>query len=80
MNPFVYNALPTRVVFDTPAAMAIVAELFRLGCTRGLPLSTKEQAAARLAQSLGECVVGHFAKLPCTRRCTSPNERWKSWM
>jgi alcohol dehydrogenase class IV len=64
MKPFIYNALPARVIFDAPAATAIAAELSRLGCKRGLLLSTKEQAAATatLAQSLGDGIAGHFAE------------------
>ncbi|MGA7984407.1 MAG: maleylacetate reductase, partial [Burkholderiales bacterium] len=39
MNPFVYNALPGRVVFGAGALAKLPEELERLGAKRALVLS-----------------------------------------
>jgi alcohol dehydrogenase class IV len=63
MEPFVYTALPVRLVFGTGTIMRVGAELEALGCRRALVLSTPEQAAdaERLAQQLGATSAGIFA-------------------
>ncbi|WP_027794440.1 maleylacetate reductase [Paraburkholderia acidipaludis] len=59
---FVYQALPTRVVFGRDTAATLPAEADRLGLRRLLVLSTPEQAplAARMGQLLGDRVAGAF--------------------
>jgi len=63
VNPFVYVALPSRVVFDAPAGEALPKEIERLGCRGAMLLSTPEQAsaAAGMAQKLGPLAVGVFS-------------------
>ncbi len=63
MEPFVYTALPVRLVFGSGTIRQVGAELEGLGCRRALVLSTPEQAAdaERLAQQLGTAAAGVFA-------------------
>jgi len=62
MEPFVYEALAQRVVFGSGTLAAVAGEVARLGCRRALVLSTREQAeaAARLAEQLGDLAAGRF--------------------
>ena len=63
IEPFVYQALPQRILFGA-GRIAETAEAVRaLGCSRALVLSTKEQreAAERVAGLLGELSAGVFA-------------------
>ena len=64
MSPFVYNALPGRVVFGVGALEKLPDELDRLGARRALLLSTPGQAqnARRLAESLGARAAGVYDK------------------
>ena len=64
MTPFIYNALPTRVVFGTGTVGQVPAELGRLGCRRALVVSTPEQqeTAAGIASLLEGGAVGVFAR------------------
>ena len=43
VNPFVYNGLPSRVIFGAGSVAQLPAELDRLGAKRALLLSTPEQ-------------------------------------
>ncbi len=43
MDPFVYDALPNRVVFGAGTRTQLAAELERLGCRRALVLATPQQ-------------------------------------
>ncbi len=45
MDPFIYDALPTRVVFGAGTRAQLAAELERLGCRRALVLATPQQDA-----------------------------------
>ena len=60
MKPFVYNALPGRVVFGAGALARLPEELERLGARRALVLSTPGRGddARRLAASLGARAAG----------------------
>jgi maleylacetate reductase len=64
MKPFVYNALPGRVVFGAGALAKLPQELDRLGAKRALVLSTPGRAedARRLAASLGAGAAGVYDK------------------
>jgi maleylacetate reductase len=64
MYPFVYNALPGRVVFGAGALAQLPQELERLGAKRALLLSTQGRAedARRLAASLGARAAGVYDK------------------
>jgi maleylacetate reductase len=64
MNPFIYIANPSRVVFGAGALAHLGREIDLLGAKRALVLSTPEQAdsARRIAQMLGERAAGVFAK------------------
>ena len=63
MRPFVYNALPARVVFGHGTISQVANEVSRLGCRRALILSTPQQQseAERLASHLGDFAAGVFA-------------------
>jgi alcohol dehydrogenase class IV len=63
VKPFVYVALPSRILFDAPVAQTLPREIERLGCRRALLLSTPEQAAAvrSMALQLGPIVAGLFS-------------------
>jgi alcohol dehydrogenase class IV len=63
MQAFIYNGLPSRVIFGFGTSAQVADELARLGCSRALVLSTPEQehAARKLAASLGGQAVGVFA-------------------
>jgi maleylacetate reductase len=64
MNPFVYSALPGRVVFGAGALAKLPEELERLGAKRALVLCTPGRAedARRLAASLGARAAGVYDK------------------
>jgi len=64
LKPFVYVALPSRVVFDMPAAQTLPGEIERLGCRRALLLSTPEQAGAvrEIGAKLGPVFAGLFSR------------------
>jgi maleylacetate reductase len=63
MESFVYEALPTRVIFGTGTVAKLREEVERIGVSRALVLSTPEQArqAEGLAASLGDLAAGAFA-------------------
>ncbi len=62
MLPFVYDILPSRVVFGLDSLERLPEELDRLGATRALILATPEQKALAtdIAARLGERAVGVF--------------------
>jgi maleylacetate reductase len=62
MRPFVYNALPARVVFGHGTISQVADEVGRLGCRRPLILSTPQQQgdAERLASHLSDLTPGVF--------------------
>jgi alcohol dehydrogenase class IV len=64
MKSFVYNGLPSRVVFGAGALERLPSELERLGATRALVLSTPEQSASanEVAKALGARCVGIYDK------------------
>ncbi len=63
MRPFVYNALPARVVFGVGTIGQVADEVRRLDCRRALILSTPQQQddAERLASQIGDLAAGVFA-------------------
>ncbi len=63
MDNFVYNGLPTRVIFGSGTRAEIEAETRALGITRALVLSTPFQAelAEEVSESLGELAVGTYS-------------------
>lgn len=62
MGPFVYNALPSRVIFGSGTIMQVADEVRALGCSRALVLSTAPQAdvAEALSVRLGGLSAGVF--------------------
>jgi maleylacetate reductase len=64
MHEFIYQALPSRVVFGAGALRHLAREIDALGAKRALVLATPEQAdmAGRIAELLGERAAGVFAK------------------
>jgi alcohol dehydrogenase class IV len=64
MQSFVYEALPTRVIFGTGTVTQLKEEVERLGISRALVLATPEQEghASDIAASLGERAAGVFAE------------------
>ena len=64
MKEFLYTAQSARIIFGAGAVQYLPREIELLGAQRALVLSTPEQAhdAERVAQRLGKCVVGVFAK------------------
>ena len=64
MNPFVFQANPSRVVFGLGALEQLPREIELLGAQRALVLSTPEQAdsARRVAELLGARAAGIFPK------------------
>ncbi|MDI4655312.1 maleylacetate reductase [Xanthobacter autotrophicus] len=62
MKPFIYTALPARIVFDAPVVTALRQEIEGLGCRRALLLSTPWQARAisGLADDIGNLAAGVF--------------------
>ncbi|MGV3634827.1 MAG: maleylacetate reductase [Pseudorhodoplanes sp.] len=64
MQPFVYNALPSRVIFGSGTIARLKSEIERAGCSRALLLSTPEQenALGEIAASLGPLAAGTFAQ------------------
>lgn len=64
MKEFLYTAQSARIIFGAGAVQYLPREIELLGAQRALVLSTPEQArdAERVAQRLGKCVAGVFAK------------------
>jgi len=64
MRPFIYQALPSRVVFGAGSLQHLGREIDALGAKRALILSTPEQADAahRVAHMLGVRAAGVFAQ------------------
>jgi maleylacetate reductase len=62
MREFVYEALPTRVIFGTGTVAKVKEEVKRLGVARALVLATPEQKrqAKDVAASLSELAAGIF--------------------
>ncbi|MGE4124025.1 MAG: maleylacetate reductase [Pusillimonas sp.] len=60
---FIYEALPTRVIFGEGKLDQLAPEIERLGAKRALVLSTPQQEdwAQHIAQSLGQASAGVFA-------------------
>ncbi|KAJ7623765.1 iron-containing alcohol dehydrogenase [Roridomyces roridus] len=65
MQPFVYNALPARVIFGHGTISQVSTEIHNLGCSKALILTSPGQikAGQTLQASLGpELAVGLFSK------------------
>ncbi|KAJ7066812.1 iron-containing alcohol dehydrogenase [Mycena belliarum] len=63
MQPFVYNALPARVIFGSGTLSQVASEIQRLGCSKALVLSTPGQAkkGEALKAELGALAVGLYS-------------------
>ena len=63
MRPFVYNALPARVVFGAGTLHRLPEEVKRLGCNRALVLCTRfqEQSGMEVQKLLGQSAVGLYS-------------------
>lgn len=63
MRPFVYTALPARVIFGSGTISCIGEELQALGCERALVLCTpfQKMLAESVSDKLGNASVGLFA-------------------
>jgi maleylacetate reductase len=64
VKPFVYNALPGRVIFGTGTLQNLAAELEQLNCRRAFVLCGAQQASkgAALMAQLGPLAVGLFCE------------------
>ena len=64
MKPFVYNGLPSRVIFGAGSVAQLPAELDRLGVKKALVLSTPEQkdSVLSISRTLGERCAGVYDK------------------
>lgn len=64
MNPFIFQANPSRVVFGSGSLQQLGREIELLGARRALVLCTPEQtdAARRVADLLGDRAAGIFAR------------------
>ncbi|MGU7774255.1 maleylacetate reductase [Burkholderia sp. MR1-5-21] len=64
MQSFIYNGLPSRVIFGAGSLAQLPQEIERLGATRAIVLSTPPQRAdaEALARRLGERAAGVFAE------------------
>ena len=63
MQPFTYNALPSRIIFGAGTLSQLAQELTALGASRALILTTARQEAAgkRLCEQLGSLAVAVYA-------------------
>lgn len=63
MQPFVYNALPARVIFGRGTLSQVGPEIQRLGCSKALILTTPSQAknGEALKANLGALAVGVYS-------------------
>jgi maleylacetate reductase len=64
VKPFVYNGLPSRVIFGAGSIARLQAEIDRLGAKKALVLSTPEQkeSVALIAKTLGARCAGVYDK------------------
>jgi maleylacetate reductase len=62
MRPFVYNALPSRVVFGTGTLSQVPQEIKKLGCIKALILTTPQQVkeGELLKELIGDLAVGIY--------------------
>ncbi|GAA5995120.1 maleylacetate reductase [Rhodotorula paludigena] len=63
MQPFVYNALPARVIFGWGTSSQVAQEVKKLGCSRALVLTTPQQvdAGEKVKADLGDLAVGIYS-------------------
>lgn len=63
MKPFIYNALPSRILFGAALTEILPAEIGRLACRHALLLSTPGQAGmvGAIAKTLGAAAGGLFS-------------------
>ena len=64
MKPFVYNSLPSRVIFGEGSIAQLPAEIDRLGAKKALVLSTPEQkeSVRLISETLGARCAGLYDK------------------
>ncbi|KAK0457887.1 iron-containing alcohol dehydrogenase [Desarmillaria tabescens] len=63
MKNFVYNALPSRVIFGNGTLDQVVQEITSLGCSKALILTTPHQVAVgeKVKELVGDKAVGRYA-------------------
>ncbi|PWN36975.1 iron-containing alcohol dehydrogenase [Meira miltonrushii] len=63
MQPFVYNALPARVIFGWDTSEQVADEVLRLGCKRAIVLTTAQQVSSgqKVLKDLGDLGVGIYS-------------------
>jgi maleylacetate reductase len=64
LKPFLYNGLPSRVIFGAGSISQLPAELDRLSAKKALVLSTPEQteSVSLIAKTLGTRCAGVYDK------------------
>lgn len=64
MQPFVYNALPARVIFGFGTLDKLASEIQKLGCSKALILTTPQQVnvGEKIQTQLGDLSVGIFGR------------------
>ena len=64
MNPFIYNANPSRVLFGSGTSAQLAEEISAMGCSRALLLSTPQQAdlAEKTCIDIGPLATGVFTE------------------
>lgn len=62
MKPFVYSALPSRVIFGSGTLSQLSPEIQRLGCSKALVLTTPQQVDAgdKVVSLIGDLAVGLY--------------------
>ncbi|KAI5475346.1 iron-containing alcohol dehydrogenase [Pseudohyphozyma bogoriensis] len=62
MQPFVYNALPGRVLFGWGTTSKVAEEIKRLGCSKALILTTPFQVSSgeEVKKAIGDLAVGMY--------------------
>ena len=64
MNPFIYNANPSRVLFGSGTSAQLAEEISAMGCSHALILSTPQQAdlAEKTCIDIGPLATGVFTE------------------
>lgn len=62
MKPFVYSALPSRVIFGSGTLSQLASEIQRLGCSKAVVLTTPQQVDAgnKVVSLIGDLAVGLY--------------------
>lgn len=78
MTPFIFNGLPSRVIFGQGTISRLAEEVRALGCRRVLVLSTPEQESQgrQVLDQLGDLVPAFSPRRRCIRPWTLPTRRY----